>query len=40
LAAIATARPTTLAALADIPGMGRTKLDRYGAAILATVAGA
>jgi ATP-dependent DNA helicase RecQ len=40
LAAIATARPTTLAALAEIPGMGQTKLDRYGAAILTVVAGA
>jgi ATP-dependent DNA helicase RecQ len=38
LIAIATARPTTLAALAEIPGMGKTKLDRYGAVVLATVA--
>jgi ATP-dependent DNA helicase RecQ len=38
LIAIATARPTTLAALAEIPGMGKTKLDRYGATVLATVA--
>jgi ATP-dependent DNA helicase RecQ len=38
LIAIATARPTTLAALAEIPGMGTTKLDRYGATVLATVA--
>ena len=38
LIAIATARPLTLAALAEIPGMGTTKLDRYGATVLATVA--
>jgi len=37
LAAIATARPATLDQLAEIPGMGRTKLDRYGAAVLAAV---
>jgi ATP-dependent DNA helicase RecQ len=37
LAAIATARPGSLTALAEIPGMGRTKLDRYGAAVLAAV---
>jgi ATP-dependent DNA helicase RecQ len=38
LIAIATARPATLAALAEIPGLGKTKLDRYGATVLATVA--
>ncbi len=38
LIAIAAARPTSLAALAEIPGMGSTKLDRYGAIVLATVA--
>jgi ATP-dependent DNA helicase RecQ len=38
LTAIATARPATLAQLAEIPGMGATKLDRYGAVVLATVA--
>jgi ATP-dependent DNA helicase RecQ len=37
LIAIATARPITRAALAEIPGMGTTKLDRYGATVLATV---
>ncbi len=40
LIAIATARPASLAALADIPGMGKSKLDRYGATVLATVAAA
>jgi ATP-dependent DNA helicase RecQ len=40
LAAIASARPRTLAALADIPGMGRSKLERYGAMILGLVAAA
>jgi len=39
LIAIATSRPATLAALAEIPGMGKTKLDRYGATVLATIAG-
>ncbi len=38
LIAIATARPASLAKLAEIPGMGTTKLDRYGAIVLATVA--
>jgi ATP-dependent DNA helicase RecQ len=37
LAAIATARPNSMEALAEIPGMGRTKLDRYGQAVLAAV---
>ncbi|HEY3910942.1 MAG TPA: DNA helicase RecQ [Stellaceae bacterium] len=37
LIAIARRRPTTLAALADIPGLGRSKLDRYGPAVLAIV---
>jgi ATP-dependent DNA helicase RecQ len=40
LIAIATARPASLGALAEIPGMGTTKLDRYGATVLATVAAA
>ena len=31
-------RPTSLAALADIPGIGRSKLDRYGADLLAVIA--
>ncbi|HEY1258161.1 MAG TPA: DNA helicase RecQ [Stellaceae bacterium] len=35
---IAARRPRTLAALASIPGIGRNKLDRYGAALLAVVA--
>jgi ATP-dependent DNA helicase RecQ len=37
---IARRRPSALAALAATPGIGRSKLDRYGAAILALVAGA
>jgi len=40
LAAIATARPRDARALAEIPGMGRTKIERYGATVLAVVAGA
>jgi ATP-dependent DNA helicase RecQ len=40
LIAIATARPKTLAALAEIPGMGKTKLDRYGPTVLAAIAAA
>ncbi len=38
LAAIAGARPTTIAALRRIKGMGPIKLDSYGAEILAAVA--
>jgi len=38
LAAIATSRPATLQELGEIPGMGRTKIERYGATVLATVA--
>jgi ATP-dependent DNA helicase RecQ len=34
LAEIATARPRSLDALGAIPGVGRTKLDRYGTAVL------
>ncbi|HSF26762.1 MAG TPA: ATP-dependent DNA helicase UvrD2 [Actinomycetes bacterium] len=34
LTAIAELRPTTLEALATVPGVGRTKLDRYGAEVL------
>jgi DNA helicase-2/ATP-dependent DNA helicase PcrA len=34
---IATRRPTSLAQLASIHGIGPTKLDRYGAALLAVV---
>ena len=40
LTAIATARPRTPAALGEIPGMGRTKIERYGAMVLAAVADA
>ncbi len=35
---IARRRPAALAALAAVPGIGRSKLDRYGAAVLAVVA--
>jgi len=38
LAEIASARPRSLDALSAIPGVGRTKLDRYGAAVLRVVA--
>jgi ATP-dependent DNA helicase RecQ len=37
---VARRRPVSLDALADIPGIGRSKLDRYGAAVLAVTAGA
>jgi ATP-dependent DNA helicase RecQ len=37
---VARRRPASLDALADIPGIGRSKLDRYGAAVLAVAAGA
>ena len=40
LLAIAEARPTTLAALGRVKGMGPTKLDRYGVEILAAIASA
>ena len=35
---VARRRPAALAALAEIPGIGRSKLDRYGAAVIAVVA--
>ncbi|HEU0217436.1 MAG TPA: DNA helicase RecQ [Stellaceae bacterium] len=35
---VARRRPSSLAALGDIPGIGRSKLDRYGAAVLAAIA--
>ena len=37
---IAAARPSSLAELAEISGVGRTKLERYGDAMLAAVASA
>jgi ATP-dependent DNA helicase RecQ len=37
LAEVARLRPTSLAALAGIAGIGRTKLDRYGSAVIAIV---
>ena len=40
LRAIASARPRTLAELARCPGIGPTKLDRYGEAILDVIQGA
>jgi ATP-dependent DNA helicase RecQ len=36
---VARRRPVSLAALAQIPGIGRSKLERYGAAVLEIVAG-
>ncbi len=39
LEAIAAERPSSLAALADISGVGPAKLEAYGAAVLALVAG-
>jgi superfamily II DNA helicase RecQ len=40
LASIAAARPTSLAALERVKGIGPAKLDKYGADILAIVAAA
>jgi ATP-dependent DNA helicase RecQ len=37
---VARRRPNSLAALADIPGIGRSKLDRYGEALLGVVTAA
>ncbi|OYV34608.1 MAG: ATP-dependent DNA helicase RecQ [Acidocella sp. 20-61-6] len=37
LVAIAASRPESLQALGEIPGMGRTKVERYGAVVLAVV---
>ena len=34
---IASQRPRTIESLAQVPGIGATKLERYGAAILAIV---
>jgi ATP-dependent DNA helicase RecQ len=34
---VARRRPATLAALGEIPGLGRSKLDRYGAALLMVI---
>jgi ATP-dependent DNA helicase RecQ len=39
LLALAKSAPRTLSDLADIPGMGATKIERYGAAFLAVLAG-
>jgi ATP-dependent DNA helicase RecQ len=39
LVEIAARRPTSLDALAAVPGVGQSKLDRYGAAVLAVVSG-
>jgi ATP-dependent DNA helicase RecQ len=35
---VARRRPASLEALAEVPGIGRSKLDRYGAALLAVIA--
>jgi ATP-dependent DNA helicase RecQ len=40
LVEIARRRPASQAALAALPGIGRSKLDRYGAALLAVIAAA
>ena len=40
IAALAAARPATLSALADVPGIGPAKLEAYGAALLAVIRGA
>jgi ATP-dependent DNA helicase RecQ len=37
LTEVARRRPSSLAALAEIPGVGRSKLERYGAAVIAVV---
>ena len=37
LTEVARRRPATLAALAEIPGVGRSKLERYGGAVIAMV---
>ncbi|MBV8507521.1 MAG: DNA helicase RecQ [Alphaproteobacteria bacterium] len=39
LTEVARRRPSSLAALAEIPGVGRSKLERYGSAVVAVVAG-
>jgi DNA helicase-2/ATP-dependent DNA helicase PcrA len=39
LQAVAEQQPADVEALADVPGVGPTKLDRYGASVLALVAG-
>jgi ATP-dependent DNA helicase RecQ len=36
---VARRRPASLAALAQIPGIGRSKLERYGSAVIAVVGG-
>ncbi|PID96795.1 MAG: ATP-dependent DNA helicase [Actinomycetales bacterium] len=40
LTAIAETRPAALPAVAKVPGVGALKLDRYGASVIAVVAGA
>ena len=37
LAEIARTRPASMADLAAVPGVGPTKLERYGAAVLAAI---
>jgi superfamily II DNA helicase RecQ len=38
LTEVARRRPASLEALAEIPGVGRSKLERYGGAVIAVVA--
>jgi ATP-dependent DNA helicase RecQ len=38
LTEVARRRPASLASLAEIPGVGRSKLERYGSAVIAVVA--
>jgi ATP-dependent DNA helicase RecQ len=38
LTEVARRRPASLTALAEIPGVGRSKLERYGGAVIAVVA--
>jgi ATP-dependent DNA helicase RecQ len=40
LIALAQRRPQTMADLVGVPGMGKTKIERYGAAFLAALAAA
>ncbi len=40
LAEIATRRPTTITELASVPGVGPTKLERYGSEVLSTLSAA
>ena len=37
LTEVARRRPSSLTALAEIPGVGRSKLERYGGAVIAVI---